>query len=141
MELWEQIAREEIRDLVARYTHLGDGGRVAQVADLFEPDGVLEISGAPEPHVGREAIAAFLGGLAEGHVAEPGITYVRHHVSNVLIDLTSRTEASGRSYWLVVNNRGLWRWGRYRDVYREAPDGRWRFARRVVRRDEGPPPI
>jgi len=144
VDLWELDAREGIRDLVARYTHLGDGGRVDEVAELFEPDGVLEASGQP-PYVGREAIAGFLGGLADGHVAVPGITYVRHHVANVCIDVdppdpvSGQAEwASGQAYWQVVNNAGLWRWGRYRDRYHRSADGRWRFAHRTVRRD---PPL
>ena len=135
MELWELAARESIRDLVARYTHLGDSGRVGEVATLFADDGVLEVSDEPAPLVGRPAIAAFLGRLADGHVAVPGMTYVRHHVSNVCIDVESADAATGRSYWLVVNDAGPWRWGRYRDRYRGSPDGSWRFAHRVVRRD------
>ena len=38
MELWQLIARESIRDLVARYNANGDTGRFAQVRELFSPD-------------------------------------------------------------------------------------------------------
>ncbi len=65
----ETAAREEIRELVARYTHLGDGGRVDELSLLFEPDAVFEIDTEPDPLVGRAAIAGFLGGLA--HRATP----------------------------------------------------------------------
>ena len=35
MELWELVARESIRDLVARYNANGDSGRFDQVLELF----------------------------------------------------------------------------------------------------------
>ncbi|MET0627555.1 MAG: nuclear transport factor 2 family protein [Acidimicrobiia bacterium] len=41
VELWELSAREEIRDLVARYNANGDTGRFPQVLELFAPDAVM----------------------------------------------------------------------------------------------------
>src|SRR5579864_7356005 len=38
MEFWELIAREAIRDLVARYNANADTGRFDQVMELFSPD-------------------------------------------------------------------------------------------------------
>ena len=61
METWETAAREEIRELVARYTHWGDGGRIDELASLFEPDAVFETDSEPEPLQGRDAIRALLG--------------------------------------------------------------------------------
>jgi len=135
MESWEPAAREEIRELVARYTHWGDGGRIDLLVELFEPDAVFEADSAPEVLVGREAIGGFLGGLATTHGDEPGQTYMRHHVTNLTIEFQSETEASGAAYWSVISDNGLWRWGRYRDAYRRQADGPWRFARRRVRAD------
>jgi hypothetical protein len=134
MEAWELEAREEIHDLLARYYKLGDGGRIEEQAGLFEPDGVVELYGRGE-FVGRQAIIGAYKGLNEGHVADPAITYIRHFSSNYTIDFQSRTEATGDGYWLLLNNRGLDRWGRCRDWYRRADDGAWRFARRLVRGD------
>ena len=37
MELWEIDAREQIRDLVARYNANGDSGRFAPMLALFKP--------------------------------------------------------------------------------------------------------
>src|SRR5262249_54053268 len=45
MEAWEPGAREAIRELVARYTHFGDGGRIKELTELFEPDAVIDAVG------------------------------------------------------------------------------------------------
>jgi hypothetical protein len=135
MEPWEVAAREEIRELVARYTHLGDGGRIEELTDLFDVDAVFETDSASEPLHGRAAIGEFLGGLATDHGDEPGQTYMRHHVTNLTIEFESDTVAAGAAYWLVLSDNGLWRWGRYRDSYRRTEGGPWRFARRRVRAD------
>src|SRR5271155_2025120 len=95
MDPAETAAREEIRELVARYTHLGDGGRVDELSLLFEPDAVFEIDTEPEPLVGRAAIAGFLGGLATRHAGEFQMTYMRHFVSNLTIEFESPTLAHG----------------------------------------------
>jgi hypothetical protein len=52
----ELLARESIRDLVARYNMLGDSGRIDEVAALFCPDGCLEIGDRTATRVvrGRE---------------------------------------------------------------------------------------
>ncbi|MDQ1361358.1 MAG: hypothetical protein QOJ44_1735 [Acidimicrobiaceae bacterium] len=135
MEPWETAAREEIRELVARYTHFGDGGRIDDLVALFEPDAIFEADTEPEPLQGRAAIAGFLGGLATDHGGEQGQTYMRHNVSNLTIDVESPTAATGAAYWFVISNNGLWRWGRYRDTYRREDNGPWLFARRRVRAD------
>ncbi len=42
MESWELDAREQIRDLVARYNAKGDAGRLDDMLELFAPDAELE---------------------------------------------------------------------------------------------------
>jgi hypothetical protein len=135
MEPWETAAREEIRELVARYTHFGDGGRIDDLVTLFEPDAVFETDDSPEPLHGRAAIAGLLGGLATDHGGEPGQTYMRHNVTNLTIQFESQWVAAGAAYWFVISDNGLWRWGRYRDTYRREGTGPWLFARRRVRAD------
>jgi hypothetical protein len=135
MEPWETAAREEIRELVARYTHLGDSGKIDELVALFEPDAIFETDTAPEPLQGRTAIAGLLGGLAEDHGGEAGQTYMRHNVSNLTIQFESQSAATGAAYWFVISDHGLWRWGRYRDTYRREGAGPWLFARRRVRAD------
>src|SRR3954462_6878719 len=65
MALWELIARERIRDSIARYNWSGDAFRLEEMALAFCEDGVLEVRGQ-EPYRGREAIIGFLGGGAGG---------------------------------------------------------------------------
>lgn len=70
MEMWELVAREQIRDTLARYNWSGDAGRLDGLAETFCVDGVLEIRGA-EPLRGRSEIVAFLGGVT-GKIAVDG---------------------------------------------------------------------
>ena len=57
MEMWELVAREQIRDTLPRYNWSGDAGRLDGLAETFCPDGVLEIRGF-EPLRGRSADSA-----------------------------------------------------------------------------------
>jgi len=138
MEVWELLAREGIRDLVARYNANGDAGRFAQVLDLFAPDASMELvdaSGEVRRYDGHEAIATvFTGTRDQWDVAAPPTStgrprHVRHFVATHQIDLEDRTHASGRSYFAVLMAHGLDHWGRYLDRYEER-DGRWLFTLR-----------
>jgi SnoaL-like domain len=138
VELWEIEARQELGELLARYYRLGDNGKIEEQADLFEPDGVVELHGRGE-FTGRDAIVAAYRTLNENHVADPAITYIRHFSSNYTLEFDGPAEARGEGYWLLLNNRGLATWGRCRDWYRRTDRGPWRFVRRVVRGDPGVP--
>ncbi len=133
MELWELIGRESIRDLVARYAHAADGGRFDELAALFAPDGVLETPDRVE-HRGSDAIRTFLGGTKSSLAAATTAPYIRHHVSNLRLDIADADSATGAAYFFVVTERGPDHWGRYRDRYVRL-DERWRFAHRRVRLD------
>jgi hypothetical protein len=133
MELWELTARESIRDLVARYAHGADGGRFDDVAATFAPDGVLETPDRVE-HRGAEAIRSFLGGTKTALANATAAPFIRHHVSNLRIELLDRGSATGAAYFFVITERGPDHWGRYRDRY-VCLDGRWLFAHRRVRLD------
>ena len=131
METWELIAREAIRDTVARYNDAGDRGRFDAMVECFTEDGVLEIVGAGE-HGGRAAMTAFFSGV--GGSARPGFTHLRHCVTNVLIDVESSDGATASSYFQVITDIGLDHWGRYRD--RLVPVGdRWLLSHRSVKTD------
>jgi uncharacterized protein (TIGR02246 family) len=133
MELWELAAREAIRETVAAYAHCADSGRFDEFAELFAADGVLEVYGQ-DPVVGRDAIRAYLGGVGTDLRRDTTVPLIRHHVSNLRIEVASPTEASGACYFLAVTEHGVDHWGRYRDEY--LPDGdRWLFAHRKVRTD------
>ncbi|MCW2884059.1 MAG: hypothetical protein QOE54_875 [Streptosporangiaceae bacterium] len=133
MESWEQVARELIRDTVAAYTHSGDRGQVARLAECFTADGVLEIKGR-EPAEGRGAIVAMLTGAVERGSAAPADGrpgFVRHFVTNLRFDELTPQRARTSAYFLVLTADGPDHWGRYRDVL--VPVGeRWLIAHRLV---------
>jgi SnoaL-like domain len=134
MEMWELVAREQIRDTLARYNWSGDAGRLDGVAETFCADGVLEIRGV-EPLRGRSEIVAFLddvtGNIAINVDVKP---VVRHNVANVLFTTLTPDEAQVSSYFTVVTHIGLDHFGRYRDTL--VPDGdAWLIKHRKVSTD------
>lgn len=136
VEQSELVAREAVRDLVARYTWAGDRGRTTELAALFSVDGVLDVGPHGGRWEGRNEIVRQLELVAE-RVAVAGTSPgpVRHHVSSLVIDVASATEASASSYFLVLTAVGVDHWGRYRDRLVVGPDGTWRFGERSVRVD------
>jgi SnoaL-like domain len=133
MEQWELVAREAIRETVAAYAHCADSGRFADLAALFAVDGVLEVRGET-PLQGRAAIRAYLEGVGEQLGKWTTVPTIRHHVSNLTIEVVSPTEARGACYFLAVTEHGVDHWGRYRDRY--VPEGdRWFFVHRLARTD------
>jgi hypothetical protein len=131
MELWELIAREQIRDTVARYNRAGDAGRFDEMVECFTPGGVLVIHDEHEHH-GRDALRRFFAGV--GTTARPGFTHLRHCVTNLTIDVHGPDAARATAYFQVITDIGLDHWGRYRD--RLVPyGGRWLLAERRVKTD------
>ncbi|MCU1497312.1 MAG: hypothetical protein JWM47_1265 [Acidimicrobiales bacterium] len=136
MELSELVAREAVRDLVARYTQAGDRGRIVDLAELFAVDGALDVGEHGGRWEGRDEIVARLRAVAE-RIAVAGSSPgpVRHHVSSLAIDASVPKEATASSYYLVFTEIGVDHWGRYRDRFAVGPDGVWRFVERVVSLD------
>ena len=133
MTLDELLAREAIRDLVARYNAGGDGGRFDDVVPLFAEDAVMEIPN--ETMEGRDAIAAMFRRtqqrvLASGEGGGPR-PHVRHFTATLQIDIEDEDHARSRCYYQVLMPHGLDHWGRYIDQYARI-DGRWLFAHRRV---------
>jgi uncharacterized protein (TIGR02246 family) len=133
MTLDELCAREAIRDLLARYNHAGDRGRLDELARCFAEDGALELEGVPAL-VGRAAISAHLGGVAARLAARTQRATLRHHVSSVRIAVQDADRAEAWSYFSVFTEIGLDHWGRYADRLVRR-DGEWLFALRRVRVD------
>jgi hypothetical protein len=146
MELWELVARERIRDTVATYNWSGDALRLDGVAAAFCADGQLEVRGRP-PLRGRDAIVAFLGGVAGdadtaarddatgGRPASAGgRRIVRHHVTNLRFREITPTRARTECYFAVLTEVGLDHYGRYRDTLVPVDD-RWLIERRFVSTD------
>ena len=134
MELWELVAREQIRDTLARYNWSGDAGRLDDLADTFCADGGLEIRGF-EPLRGRSEIVTFLGGVTRTVAVGGGVKpIVRHNVASLLFNELTRDHAQVSSYFTVVTHIGLDHIGRYRDTV--VPDGHtWRIRHRKVSTD------
>jgi SnoaL-like domain len=138
VEMWELVAREHIRDNLARYNWSGDAGRLDELAETFCADGVLEIRGS-ETLRGRSDIVAFLGGVT-GNTAIPADVkaIVRHNVANVLFTDMTRDQARVSCYFTVVTRIGLDHCGRYRDTF--VPDGdTWLIKHRKVSTDWAAP--
>jgi hypothetical protein len=136
VEQWELVARERIRDTMAAYTHSGDQGRVAALADTFTRDGVLEIKGR-EPAIGRTAIVALLSeAIARGPALRSNgrPRYTRHLVTGLRFEELTPVAARTSAYFLVMTDQGADHWGRYRDELAPVGD-RWLFTRRLVRVD------
>ncbi len=129
MEMWELVARESIRDLVARYNASGDSGRFDPMLELFTEDAVLVVPDGT--HQGRENIRAFFETIAAGNDRRPGVRLIRHFTATHQIDVLDPDAARGRCYYQVLTDEGLDHWGRYVDRYRRAAAG-WRFQERRV---------
>ena len=133
MEIWELIARESIRDLVARYNSMGDSGRLDQMMDLFTDDAV--VAGQDREFTGKDEIRAFFGGAIERTKSgQGGAKFVRHNTATHQIDVLNETEATGRCYYTVLTDHGVDHWGRYVDDYRKIGD-RWMIWRRAISTD------
>ena len=137
MEIWEVVAREHIRDTLARYNWAGDTGRLSDLSKTFSADGVLEIRGLETLH-GRTEIVTFLGGvtgnLAENRTQSDVKPVVRHNLTNILFTDLAPDRAHVSSYFTVVTHIGLDHFGRYRDIL--VPDGgSWLIKHRKVSTD------
>jgi SnoaL-like domain len=136
VEFWELVARESIRDLVARYNANGDSGRFEQMMQVFADDAVVELvgtDGSVRRFEGIEHIATIFTDtkanwdvevkpLAPGH-------HVRHLTATLQIDLVDERHARGRCYFMVLMGHGLDHWGRYIDEYGVDED-RWLITHR-----------
>lgn len=145
MTLEDLLAREAIRDTLAKYNVSGDRLKVDDYADCFTEDGVIESERAPGDYIfryeGREAIRAWQNRWKRrepGQDVVHGATFVRHHLSTCKIDLTGPDSARARTYWVAWTDIGPDHAGYYLDDFRKA-EGRWLIARRRVRRDWSAP--
>jgi ketosteroid isomerase-like protein len=125
----ELDAREQIRDLVARYNANGDSGRFDEVLALFCRDATMKIEDTV--YTGIEEISTIFTSTRDRVATAATPQLMRHHTATHQIDLLSDTEATGRAYFQVIMTAGLDHWGRYLDSYRREGD-RWKFSTRHV---------
>ena len=142
MTLDELVAREAIRDLVARYNSNGDTGRFDQLWELFAEDAVMEVGtarGERTVYTGLDVVKQVFVG-ARDRVRDRGsaapTTYLRHFTATHQIDLVDDGHATGRCYFAVIvgshdASGGLDHWGRYIDEYVRI-ESHWKFQRRRV---------
>jgi SnoaL-like domain len=135
MEMWELVARECIRDTIARYNWSGDALRIDDLTQCFCADGELEVRGVTAAR-GRAAIAAFLGGVTDQGAASTGDVKrtVRHNVTNIRFTEVTPERASVAAYFTVFTEIGLDHYGRYRDVFVPV-GGEWLIQHRFVSTD------
>lgn len=142
MTLEELLAREAIRDTLAKYNTAGDRLKAEDFAACFTEDGVIEserVSGERKfRYEGRAAIFAWQD---RWRTREPGeavavhkASFVRHHLSTCKIDLTGPGSARVRTYWSAWTDIGPDHAGYYLDEFRRV-DGQWLIAHRRVRVD------
>ncbi|HTK62566.1 MAG TPA: nuclear transport factor 2 family protein [Pseudonocardia sp.] len=134
MNIAQLCAREEIRELIARYCVDADAGKLSEVAGLFTADGHIEFR--DQKYVGPDGV---LGMFTESgqrlRRSDLGDTALRgrllHTVSTTSISLDGADSARVHSYFTVLSGIGVDHWGRYRDEV-VCEDGRWRFAARRI---------
>ena len=96
MDVDDLIARESIRDLVARYNAYGDSGRFEALSELFALDAVMEIvqlGGGVVRHEGRDDIGRIFSRVSDRIESRsedrPGDapSHIRHFTATHQIDL------------------------------------------------------
>ena len=102
MELWQLIARESIRDLVARYNANGDTGRFAQVRELFSPPATMVINPGGT-FTGIEEVMTIFTGTADSTSVASGLTHVRHSTTTHQIDLIDEAHATQLQFLIEVH--------------------------------------
>ncbi len=146
MEVWELIARESIRDRIARWNSNGDAGRMAEMVEVLAPDVEFSIRDGEFMHGRDEVLQSLLGVRdaktpsasttrttpATGQYLPPGKQpSIRHFTSTPTIDFESDTRARVRTYYAVLSSFGLDHWGRYLDEF-GVVDGEWLITKRTV---------
>lgn len=141
MTLDELLARECIRDTLAKYNVSGDRLRIGDYAACFAEDGIMEAEHKDPAfafrYEGREAIRAWqqrwLDQTMSGERVH-GASFARHHLSTSKIDLTGPDSAQVRTYWVAWTDIGPDHAGYYLDTFRKVGEG-WLIAHRRVRED------
>ena len=95
MTLDDLLAREAIRDVMARYTTSGDRLKVDDFVSCFTDDAVIESEHVPPERAfrydGKPAIRAWQDRWRAGEGGTHGATFVRHHLSVSYTHLTLPT--------------------------------------------------
>lgn len=128
-----------IRDVISRYAWSLDTGDVEGFVACFCSDGALvwDAFETPERWEGSAALRHF----AEFFRSQPTSAGRQHHVTNTVIEV-EKGVVKAKSYGAVAVRQGdgphlLHVMGYYLDTFRQE-EGRWRFAKRIIRDWSGP---
>jgi len=137
----ELLARESIRQTMARYTMAGDRLRLEEFIAVFTEDAVLESEGVPEQdrfcYQGRQAIREWLTRWTRSNdetEPAPRPSFVRHHLATSLIEFAAPDTARARTYWVAYTDIGPDHCSHYLDTFRRIGDD-WLIEHRKVRLD------
>jgi hypothetical protein len=121
--------RAGVTHLLTTYQYLADTGKVERLAQLFAPDGVLQIGA--DSYTGVDGVLALFRDTS-GRFAEADFLPARHHLSSIYVE--PQPDGSAKSYacFQFIGTRGLDHWGTYRDVVVPASGDGWRFKHRRV---------
>ncbi len=136
MNLEELLARESIRQAMARYSIAGDDFDADEYISCFCDDGIMEFVEFPGVGDlkldGRQAIYDFVsnwfGAVQRGEAAIPG-GFMRHNLTTSRIDLVDAGHATARTYCIVFNENGADSSGIYTDEWRRVGE-QWLIAHR-----------
>ena len=142
MTIEDLLAREAIRDTLAKYNTSGDRLKAEDFAACFTEDGIIESERVSGDKTFRyEGRAAILEWQSRWRNRDPGeavavhrASFVRHHLSTCKIDLTGPDTARVRTYWTAWTDIGPDHAGYYLDDFRRE-GGQWLIAHRRVRMD------
>jgi hypothetical protein len=141
MTLEEFLARQGIRDTMARYNMAGDRARGEDYVMTFTEDGILEGGDGGMKLEGREAIRSWMKGFGKPAPDAPPKRrpkFVRHNITTCQIDMTGPDTAKARTYYTVFTEIGPDHCGYYVDEFRKEGD-RWLIARRRAMQDWAAP--
>ncbi|MFI5527819.1 nuclear transport factor 2 family protein [Kitasatospora sp. NPDC051853] len=112
---------EQLRQLLARFSHAFDNADAEALGTVFAEDGVIELARTGAVFKGLEAIRAFSRDL--------GPESPDHQTLDSTFALDEDGAVRGRSRYLVLLADGKVHNGEYLDVYVRTPAG-WRIASR-----------
>ena len=141
MTLDDLLAREAIRDTMAKYNTSGDRLKAEDFAACFTADAIIESQRVSGENTFRyESRAAIFEWQNRWRTREPDgntvhrASFVRHHLSTSKIDLTGPDTARARTYWVAWTDIGPDHAGYYLDEFRKVGED-WLIAHRRVRLD------
>jgi uncharacterized protein (TIGR02246 family) len=118
-------AKDEIRELTARYCFAVADGDAEAIVALFCPDGVFKLR--DREYAGLEGLREIYTGAAAGVTPKP---FIQNHV--IEVDGDQATGRCGVEIRMVHKGEAYTVAGHYFDSYRRV-DGRWKFAKRDFR--------